>query len=61
MNAKIVKKNSPSAQEKWIRIAVTKGDLIIIPAGIYHRFTLDVNVSQNCGKLYAHHPRLQTY
>ncbi|XP_055845724.1 acireductone dioxygenase [Episyrphus balteatus] len=29
--------------EKWIRIAVSKGDMIVIPAGIYHRFTLDVN------------------
>ncbi|RZC90230.1 hypothetical protein C5167_028323 [Papaver somniferum] len=29
--------------EKWIRVWVKKGGMIVLPAGMYHRFTLDTD------------------
>lgn len=41
--------------ERWIRIEVSRGDMIVIPANRYHRFTLTDLRQIRCMRLFANH------
>lgn len=43
------------ADDRWMRIEVTEGDLIVIPANRHHRFYLTERKNIRCMRLFANH------
>ncbi|KAH7924184.1 Acireductone dioxygenase [Leucogyrophana mollusca] len=49
------------ATESWIRCHMSAGDLMVLPAGIYHRFTLDEKNRVRTMRLFKDEPKWIAY
>lgn len=46
-----------NARDEWIRVLVTPGDFVIVPAGMYHRFTMDEKNFTHAIRLFSDAPK----
>jgi len=47
--------------DAWVRLHLSAGDMIVLPAGIYHRFSLDMGNKSRTMRLFKDEPKWVAY